>query len=344
MNSNDQKDVGSDIQTPAWYTNFLLPIGLIVVFLLIGGLYFGYQSYSASKAPKLPNESPSNINYPQVSASGVTVVKSETTMNAEWYNDAYKTGNAALCEKITIEKDRQSCKDGIFEKDAGNSQNISVCEKIFDQTRRNRCKDAIYYREATASNNNDICQKISESSSLRMQCINETTFAKIRASSTGVLDIKVCDILSDDESRNRCADQVNAKNSYDSFLVAQSSNSIDACSKISDVTLKSSCINQLAMDQAMKNKDISLCNQIKDENTRSTCQKELGNILDEQAYRQAGEKSDISLCEKISNAGLKISCKNDIFMSNAIKNKDQSLCEKITQEEQKTQCLTFTSK
>lgn len=31
-------------------------------------------------------------------------------------------------------------------------------------------------------------------------------------------------------------------------------------------------------------------------------------------------------------------------MSNAIKNKDQSLCEKITQEEQKTQCLTFTSK
>ena len=118
MDSNDQKNLGADIQTPAWYTNFLLPIGLIVAILLIGGLYFGYQSYSASKAPKLPTESPSNINYPQVSASGVNLGKSETAMNAGWYNEAYKTGNAALCEKITIEKDKKSCLDSIFEKEA----------------------------------------------------------------------------------------------------------------------------------------------------------------------------------------------------------------------------------
>lgn len=118
MDSNDQKDLGADMQAPAWYTNFLLPIGLIVVILLIGGLYFGYQSYSANKAPKLPSESPSNINYPQVSASGVNIGKSETAMNAEWYNQAYKTGNAELCEKITIEKDKKSCLDSIFEKEA----------------------------------------------------------------------------------------------------------------------------------------------------------------------------------------------------------------------------------
>lgn len=130
MDSNDQKGLGADIQTPAWYTNFLLPIGLIVAILLIGGLYFGYQSYSASKAPKLPTESPSNINYPQVSASGVNLGKSETAMNAGWYNEAYKTGNAALCEKITFPDRRQSCKDNIISGEASKTGNISTCDKL----------------------------------------------------------------------------------------------------------------------------------------------------------------------------------------------------------------------
>ncbi len=130
MDSNDQKDLGADIQTPAWYMNFLLPIGLIVVILLIGGLYFGYQSYSTSKTPKLPTESPSNINYPQVSASGVNLGKSETAMNAGWYNEAYKTGNAALCEKITFSDRRQSCKDNIISGEASKTGNISTCDKL----------------------------------------------------------------------------------------------------------------------------------------------------------------------------------------------------------------------
>lgn len=344
MNLKDQKDTTSDTQVSPWYTNFLLPIGLIVAILLIGGLYFGYQSYSASKAPKLPTESPSNINYPQVSASGVNLGKSETAMNAGWYNDAYKTGNAALCEKITIEKDKKSCLDSIFEKEAWKSGTIATCDKIADESRKNRCKEWLYYREAIVTNNNEICKKISEPT-LREQCTNESTFAKIRSmASWSELSVQMCDALMEKNEKDRCVNQINAKNSYDSFLVAQSSNDTDACSKIADTTLKASCTSQIAMDQAMKNKDITLCAKIKDENTRSTCQKELGSILDEQAYRQAWEKSDISLCEKISNTWLKISCKNDIFMSNAIKNKDQSLCEKITQEEQKTQCLTFTSK
>lgn len=344
MNLNDQKDDTTDVQVSPWYTNFLLPAGLIFIIVLVGAGYFGYQSYSASKTPKLPTESPSNINYPQVSASGVNIGKSETTMNAEWYNDAYKTGNAALCEKITIEKDKKSCLDSIFEKEAWKNGMIATCDKISDQTRKDRCKDAIYYREATVSGNNEVCQKISTWSSMQQQCTSDATFVKIRSMATWALDIKFCDSLNDEEYKNYCVKEVNARNSYNAFVNAQSTGNTDACEWISDQSLKNSCFGQFAMKEAIKNNSIDACSKIEDNNTQSVCQREVEKNIDRSNYRKAIGSGDVANCQSLKNVQLQSDCQNNIYMSEAIKNKDQSLCAKITQVWQRAQCITFSSK
>lgn len=225
MDSNDQKDVGSDIQTPAWYTNFLLPIGLIVVILLIGGLYFGYQSYSASKIPKLPTESPSNINYPQVSASGVNIVKSEAAMNLEWLNQARKLGDASLCKKITTEKDRQACVDNIIAGEASKTGNISMCDKLSTEEGKIACRNPLYYREAVSGKNNEICKKIANNNDYREQCISKIILDQVATTSTGKLDVSMCDMVSS-EYQEKCKNSVQSQNSLNAFLEAQSSSDL----------------------------------------------------------------------------------------------------------------------
>lgn len=226
MNPKDQKDTTSDTQVSPWYTNFLLPAGLIFLLLLAGALYFGYQSYSASKVPKLPTESPSNINYPQVSASGVTFVKSETAMNAEWYNEAYKTGNAALCEKITFLDRRQSCKDNIISGEASKTSNISTCDKLSTEEGKIACRNPLYYREAVATKNTEICKKITNNDGYREQCVSKVILDQVATTSTGKLDVSMCDNVVSDY-RDTCRNQIQNKNSLDAFVQAQSSSSVE---------------------------------------------------------------------------------------------------------------------
>ncbi len=225
MNPNDQKDVTSDKQVSPWYTNFLLPAGLIVLLLLAGALYFGYQSYSASKVPKLPTESPSNINYPQVSASGVSIGKSETAMNLEWLNQARKLGDVSLCKKITAEKDRQACLDNIIAGEASKTGNISMCDKLSTEEGKIACRNPLYYREAVLSKNKEICKKIANNDDYREQCVSKIILDQVAVTSTGKLDVSVCDMVSS-EYQEKCKNSVQSQNSLNAFLEAQSSSDL----------------------------------------------------------------------------------------------------------------------
>ena len=187
MNPNDQKDTTSDTQVSPWYTNFLLPAGLIFLLLLAGALYFGYQSYSASKVPKLPTESPSNINYPQVSASGVTFVKSETVLNAEWFNEAYRKGDLTICDKITFEDRKQTCRDDVLSSQASKTGNLSICDRLSTDERKITCRNPIYFNEAVATKKTEVCKKIVNNDTYREQCVSTIILNQIKlaTSSTG---------------------------------------------------------------------------------------------------------------------------------------------------------------
>ena len=337
MNPNDQKDVTSDTQVSPWYTNFLLPAGLIVLLLLAGALYFGYQSYSASKVPKLPTESPSNINYPQVSASGMSDVKQRIMQNSDWYSQAYRQNNPLLCDKITVPSEQQACRENLIEKEAGQTGNIWLCDKLSSESRKIACKNPLYYREAVAKQSSEICQKIINDENYQAKCISELVFQKLRASSTGSLAINTCDILSE-EYKSICVNQVKTQNSYDSFVKAQSDNSVNWCDVIASENLKIACRDKIYLKQAMEKRELWICDQIHNSDRHGQCKSAIHDILDEQYYTQAREKQDSNICAKINNMTNQENCYDSVYFAQALKLQDVWICDKLHSDIKKNQC------
>ena len=85
------------------------------------------------------------------------------------------------------------------------------------------------------------------------------------------------------------------------------------------------------MKEAIKNNSIDACSKIEDNNTQSVCQREVEKNIDRSNYRKAIGSGDVANCQSLKNVQLQSDCQNNIYMSEAIKNKDQSLCAKITQ-------------
>ncbi len=341
MNSNDQKDVGSDIQTPAWYTNFLLPIGLIVVLLLIGGLYFGYQSYSASKAPKLPTESPSNINYPQVSASGVTFVKSEATMNTQWYNEAYRSGDVKICEKITNPDRKISCKNNVIAGNAIKTKNIALCDQITVEEEKIGCRNPLYSYEAVATNNIELCKKIVGNDSYQNGCISKVTMNQIAQNNTGILSVDMCKNITDEFWKNNCVKEVSAKNTYEAYQKAKSASTLDACDSVNDSSLRNICRDKVLFLEAQENNSISLCEKISDVNKKQRCVEIVSNKLDESIRKNAVASGKIEMCSDIKNSNTKQICADEVYYKQALETKNKNICEKIQSAQKQSKCMSY---
>ncbi len=341
MNPNDQKDTTSDTQVSPWYTNFLLPAGLIFLLLLAGALYFGYQSYSASKVPKLPTESPSNINYPQVSASGVTFVKSEATMNTEWYNEAYRSGNIKICEKITNPDRKISCKNNVTAGNAIKTRNIALCDQITVEEEKIGCRNPLYSYEAIATNNIELCKKITGNDSYQDGCISKVTMNQIAQNNTGTLTIDICKNIADEFGKNNCIKEISAKNNYDAYQLAKSAHTLDSCDSVNDSSLRNICKDKVLFSQAQENKDILLCEKISEASKKQRCIGIVSNNLDELTRKNAVASGKIEMCLNIENSNTKQICMDEVYYKQALETKNKDMCEKIQSSQKQSKCLSY---
>lgn len=341
MNLNNQKDDTTDIQVSPWYTNFLLPAGLIFIIVLVGAGYFGYQSYSASKTPKLPTESPSNINYPQVSASGVNIGRSEATLNTEWYNEAYRSGDIKVCEKITNHDRKISCINNVIAGNAIKTKNIALCDQITVEEEKIWCRNPLYSYEAVSTNNIDLCNKIIGNDSFKDGCISKVTMNQIVQNNTGTLSVDMCKNITDEFWKNNCVKELSAKNTYEAYQKAKSASTLDACDSVNDNSLRNICRDKILFLDAQENNNISLCEKISDVNKKQRCVEIVSNKLDESIRKNAVVSGKIEMCSNIKNSNTKQICVDEVYYKQALETKNKNICEKIQSAQKQSKCMSY---
>ena len=111
------------------------------------------------------------------------------------------------------------------------------------------------------------------------------------------------------------------------------SKDIKRCGEISDEFYKTACINNISLNLAKENQDISQCRKMDNKLISKThCERQV-------VFAKSVESEDVAACQETNNAVLQKECQDNFYMRLSVKKGDISFCDQAENQETADICF-----
>ncbi len=220
---------------------------------------------------------------------------------------AGKTNNLEHCSQLTNSWVAVKCRDTIMQNLATKQGDKSLCKNISDTTLQKNCESfvdesnlRIMMESGTLSENG--CRNLStEHQTSCFDALGKKNDANAYAKALASENLIYCSIINDMELKNTCSDSILMKQ-------AISTNNKALCEKIVDTAKKSYCLSRVStrneaelFREYVTGTDPNACSSLSDMSLRNRCR----DIVTLTLVRNS---RDTSLCKTLTNTGMMISC------------------------------------
>jgi len=104
------------------------------------------------------------------------------------------------------------------------------------------------------------------------------------------------------------------------------------CEEIENQMYKAVCINNIALNLAEKNQDVSYCQRLDNKLVKiANCERRI-------VFKKSQDKENIAICSEARDKEVQKECQNSFWPSLAVKKQDINLCDNILVKEEKNNC------
>ena len=254
-------------------------------------------------------------------------VNQQNQKNADLYNTAIQDKNPLLCDGITTTEKQSECRDMIRAVDIRKSGTIESCDTLGTVTLI-LCRDAITSDTAITKNDSTLCESIS-SSERQTYCretIDEVSLRSRIEAHTVTRDF--CDTLVA-KYQTSCMTEIRERDESDIYTRAIATDDTTLCQTITQVELKTTCIDTILMKRASQTGNPALCESISDIEKRVYCETQVSKVSDVTLYKKAIAGTDIAACTQVSNTNLQNKCHDTITINLIRSTGNSTLCDTL---------------
>ncbi len=190
------------------------------------------------------------------------------------------------------------------------------------------CRDAIASDTAITKNDAKLCDGISslERQTYCHETIDETSLRSHIEAHTVTQDF--CDTLVA-KYKTSCMSEIRERDESDIYTRAIATDDTTLCQTITQVELKTTCIDTILMKRASQTSNPALCESISDIEKRVYCETQVSKVSDVTLYKKAITGTDVAACAPISNTSLQNKCHDTIVISLVRSSSNITLCDTL---------------